>query len=150
MRVATVTLTPIWQLPVFPRVAAVLALHARRLVALLRKARVVDDPVLDRLHRRQRRQSVLGREPTNVAVGPGRDADEVEQLIVHGPTSIGVAARARGDRLDALALGVTEETRRIQRERLPAVATTQDRANSVEIVVEAMLPGAVQSVGHAP
>ena len=81
---------------------AILDLHAYRMLPVLGKARVVDDPCLDRplpLHRRQYHLADLGQ---HFLVRPGRDTDKMQQRLVLRRRSR--RGRLRGHRLHALAL----------------------------------------------
>ncbi|HEY5010197.1 MAG TPA: hypothetical protein VIH73_03515 [Acidimicrobiales bacterium] len=73
----------------------------------------------------------------------------MKQLVVIRAAKFLIAARHRCDRFDAFALGITEKADGVERERLTPVAATENRADLVEVAIEAALAGAIEAVGHA-
>ncbi len=56
---------------------------------------------------------------------------------------------ARGDRLDTLALTLSEQPQRVERERLASVPATEEHADAVEVAIESELSAAIKLVRHA-
>jgi hypothetical protein len=73
----------------------------------------------------------------------------VEQLVMVRAAEFCIAARHRRDGLDALALGITEETDGVERELLAPVVATENRAHLVEVAIKTPLAGGVEAVAHA-
>src|SRR5438876_4665906 len=126
-----------------PERARVLALHADRMLPLLRKAGVVDDPRRHRLLLLERRDDIARSLPPHAAVIPGTDSEEIQEPSLHALARrprrslflIDAAGRASGNGLDALALALAEDAVRIQRERLLLLASRQTLADTaVEIL----------------
>ena len=112
--------------------ARVLALHAHRVLPLLRKARVVDDPGRDRLLLLQFLDDVPRSLPPHASVVPRAVPEEVEEPSLHALAQhpglyrrvlVVASRRARRDGLDALALAVSQDAVRVQRERLLLLAS---------------------------
>ena len=113
------------------RRARVLALHADRTGPLLEEACVVDDPGRHLLSpRAQRRESVPCDHPPHGVVVPARPREEVEELVVRVLRFRLVAARARRDRLDALALPLAEDAEGVHGEGFPLALVPQTPSNS--------------------
>src|SRR5690348_11466 len=95
--------------------AAVLTLYTDGVLALLRKASVVDDPAVDRLALGHRGQRVSSSFATNGLVIPRRISREVMKPLMFGIHALRVRARTRGDRLEALAFTLTEDPECVRR-----------------------------------
>src|SRR5262249_19078408 len=103
----------------------VLALNADRMFTLLQEPRVVDDPRRDGLLLLQRFDRVFRTLPPHETVAPRTAADEVQEIVVHPLAHPLIAGYARGDRLDALALALPDDSERVGRERSPLFRTTK-------------------------
>jgi hypothetical protein len=83
------------------------------------------------------------------ALRPRAVGEKVEEPIVCALRALRLAAGARGDRLDALALAVAQDTERIRGERLPLLASWKVRTDLLEVRAESTHARAVHLVGHA-
>jgi hypothetical protein len=111
--------------------AAILPCHANRVLALLRKAGVVDDPRFNRpltLDRRQHHLAHLGQNPR---VRPGRVADEMQQRLM-----LRCRPPRRGNRrhrLNALALARHDQAEAIISQRAGTVCVTNHAHKPLDI-----------------
>src|SRR6185312_10984760 len=115
----------------FARRARVLPLHADRVFSLFQEAGVVDDPHRDRLALLDLLDGVpRGREPHGSIV-PRCASEKMKQLVLNALRLLRVGARARSDRLGALALAVAENAERVHRERLALAPVFQVNADAL-------------------
>src|SRR5580658_2917175 len=111
--------------------AAVLALHADRVLALLREAGVVHDPGRHGLLPLKCPDDVASSLPPHALVVPRALAQKVEQPRLHSLARRRIARRTSSDRLDALSLAVTEDPVGVHGERLPLRSPTKMLADRV-------------------
>src|ERR1043165_4335383 len=93
----------------FPQRPAVLTLYPDGVFALLRKARVVDDPDVYRLPLGHRGHRVSSSFATDRLVVPRRISCEVVKPLMLGIHALRVGACTCSDRFEALAFAVTED-----------------------------------------
>ena len=113
------------------QLAAILPRHPDRVLALLRKAGVVDDPSLDRaspLDRRQHQLAHLGQHPL---VRPGSLADKMQQRLMLRRRS--GRCRHRRHRLDALALARHHQPAAVVAQRLDPVGMADHPGQALDI-----------------
>src|ERR1019366_3268938 len=96
--------------------------------------RVVDQPRLDGLSRREDVDDVPGGLTPHGSILPRALANEVQEPVVRPACSVRLRARACGDRLDALALTVSEKAEGVRRERLPLSGYGKVEANPREVL----------------
>jgi hypothetical protein len=126
--VAIVRLTPHLAVAHLSQRARVLPLHAHRVLSLLGKPGVVDDPCRNGLLFLERLDDVPRGLPPHAEVIPRTEPKEIQEPCLHPlarrPRTLllEAARRASCDRLDALALALAEDALRVQRERLLLLA----------------------------
>src|SRR3954469_4289635 len=122
--------------------------HADRVLALLGKAGVVDDPGGDRPVPAKGGQHLLANRGEHGRVTPRGGGDEVLQRLVQA----GHAGRVetRRHRLDALALARQQEARAIADHALPAVGVAQHLGQPRQVRLQASLAGLRKRFVHAP
>jgi hypothetical protein len=104
------------------KLPAILPRHAHRMPALLRKARVIDDPGFDRPVFFQQRQRYVPDLAQNGSIGPGRLTHEMEKRLVLRRNAR--RRRNRRQRFDALALAAGKQARTVIAQRTRPVAMT--------------------------
>jgi hypothetical protein len=119
--------------------AGVLPLDADGVLALLEKARVVEDPRLHEAVLGQRFDCIPRREQSQFLVVPRRLGQEVQHplMLSVGPRRVG--AGPRDDRLDTLALAVSQEPHCVPREQLASSGVSQYLADLLEVVAQPAL-----------
>ena len=128
--------------------AGVLALHADRVLALLEKAGVVDDPGPRHGRAAHRFERVArGGQPHRVVV-PRRVGDELLQALMRCIHVRDARARARRDRLHALALASADQPERVAREVGASLRRPEDLAEVIQVVVQSLLGGAIDLDVH--
>ena len=142
-------LTATWQLAILPADPVYCRLHADRVLPLLEKARVVDDPGHHGLPLLQRGDGVPRRREANLVVVPRRVRDEVVDPLVARARVLRVARRPRCNRFHALALRLAQQTHRVHRERRASVAAAEQLADAVEVPLKPALAFGIHLVRHA-
>ena len=116
--------------------------------ALLREARIVDDPVRYRLPSRHRRQRVARGLAAHVTVGPFRAPSEVRQPLVGGIDTLRVGTCARRHRLHAFPLSVAHQPQGVSGKRRSLRRRSQDFPNPVEVRGQPSFSLTIQQVFH--
>src|SRR4051812_16798788 len=93
--------------------------------SLFEKAGIVHNPRRHRLLLRQGLADVPCRLEPHGGITPLATTDKMQQLVMHVPGLFRICARARRDRLDALALPLTQYSRCVNREGFPLSAVLQ-------------------------
>jgi hypothetical protein len=73
----------------------------------------------------------------------------VQQPVVRSLRTARLAARTRGDGLDALSLALAQDAERVRRERLTLLAASEMRADLLEVRAQSAHGRAVHFVAHA-
>ena len=100
-----------------PGGTGVLPLHPDRVLALLEKSGGANDPRRHRLANAHRGDRVPGGLGPHRTVRPWALCEKVQKPVVRTLRSFRIAARSRGDGLDAFPLAVAQDSERIRRER---------------------------------
>src|SRR5437667_1950003 len=74
---------------------------------------------------------------------------EMVQALVLGVHAIRICARSRRDRLEALALGVAENTERVRRKRRTPLRAAEDLTDAIEVRAQPLLGSGVHELPHA-
>jgi hypothetical protein len=82
-------------------------------LALLEPSAVVDDPRIDRRTSGHLGEGIVGGDPPNVAIAPLHIGQEMQEPLMCGVGRLGISTSASGDRLDALALAIPEQSQGI-------------------------------------
>ena len=132
-----------------PRRPRVLPLHAHRVLSLLEKTRVVDDPGRDRLPRAHRFDGVTSCHAAYSPIVPRRVRRKVKQLLVIRIAAAWIVTRGRGDRLGALAFQVAQQAEGVDPKRLTPLLVGQSDADLGEVAVQPTAAVGIQFVPHA-
>jgi len=116
--------------------------------SLLQESRVVDDPRIDGLLGRQRSERVSRRGQTNIVVTPWRIEREMKKPLMLCIGARRIRTGPGSDRLDALALAVTEDSFGVERERFAPTLSTQHLADAVEELRQPPLPSNIHQIRH--